>query len=104
MRVTLNMSHKVDTKRPFLNHLLHAVAVLRFHAQSIIILSETTRNRTMGDDRHRRCGRQGEREDDALRQILDNRYYEGLRGEVLCMGVVHDKKRCALAHETITNK
>ncbi|MCL2126505.1 MAG: ATP-binding protein [Oscillospiraceae bacterium] len=41
--------------------------------------------------------------DDALRQILDNRYYEGLRGEVLCMGVAHDKKRCALAHETITN-
>ena len=39
---------------------------------------------------------------EALRQILDNRYYEGLCGEVLCMGVAHDKKRCSLAHETIT--
>ena len=40
--------------------------------------------------------------DEALEQILDNRYYEGLQGEVLCMGVAHDKKRCALAHKTIT--
>ena len=39
--------------------------------------------------------------DEALRQILDNRYHDGLRGEVLCMGVAHDKKRCTLAHETI---
>ena len=41
--------------------------------------------------------------DEALSQILENRYYEGLRGEVLCMGVAHDKKRCAVAHMTITN-
>jgi len=41
--------------------------------------------------------------DEALRQIIDNRYYEGLRGEVLCMGVAHDKKRCALEHKTINS-
>ena len=38
---------------------------------------------------------------EALAQILENRYYEGLRGEVLCLGVAHDKKRCALVHETV---
>ena len=41
--------------------------------------------------------------DKALRQIIDNGYYEGLRGEVLCMGVAHDKKRCTLVHKTIMN-
>ena len=38
---------------------------------------------------------------EALQQILDNRYYESLRGEVVCMGVAHDKKKCALAHKTV---
>ena len=41
--------------------------------------------------------------DEALRQILDNRYYSGLSGEVLCIGLAHDKKRCAIAHETVAN-
>ena len=43
-----------------------------------------------------------ELKDEALRQILDNRYYSGLQGEVLCIGLAHDKKRCAMAHETVT--
>ena len=38
-----------------------------------------------------------------LRQIVDNRYYEGLHGEVLCIGIAHDKKNCVLAHKTILN-
>ena len=42
--------------------------------------------------------------EEALQQILDNRYYEWLSGEVLCMGVAHDKKRCALAHATISSR
>ena len=30
--------------------------------------------------------------EEALRQILDNRYYSGFSGEVLCIGLAHDKK------------
>ena len=39
---------------------------------------------------------------EALRQILVNKYYSGLKGEVLCLGISHDKKKCGLAHEIIT--
>ena len=39
--------------------------------------------------------------EDALKQIFDNRYYTGLSGEILCVGVAHDKKRCAIAHKVI---
>lgn len=39
--------------------------------------------------------------EDALRQILDNRYYVGLSGEVLCVGIAHDKKRCEIAYKVI---
>lgn len=39
--------------------------------------------------------------EDALQQILDLKYYTGLSGEVLCVGVAHDKKRCSMAYKTI---
>lgn len=39
--------------------------------------------------------------DEALQQILDKQYYTGLSGEVLCVGVAHDKKRCDLSHKVI---
>lgn len=39
--------------------------------------------------------------EEALEQILDNHYYAGLSGEVLCVGVAHDKKRCNLAYKVI---
>lgn len=39
--------------------------------------------------------------EDALQQILDNQYYTGLSGEVLCVGVAHDKKRCDIAHQIV---
>jgi hypothetical protein len=39
--------------------------------------------------------------DEALAQILKQRYYAGLEGEVLCIGVAHDKKKCAMAVETV---
>jgi hypothetical protein len=35
--------------------------------------------------------------DEALRQIEDNRYYAGLQGKVLCVGIAHYKKRCEVA-------
>ncbi|MCL1810425.1 MAG: ATP-binding protein [Clostridiales bacterium] len=37
--------------------------------------------------------------DAALAQIMENRYYAGLSGECLCIGIAHDKKRCAAAHQ-----
>ena len=40
---------------------------------------------------------------DALQQILDNEYYAGLQGSILCAGIAHDKKKCAIAHKTITH-
>lgn len=40
----------------------------------------------------------------ALKQILDNKYYAGLTGRVLCIGLAHNKKRCAVAYETILVK
>lgn len=39
--------------------------------------------------------------EEALRQILDNQYYTGLTGEVLCIGLAHDKKRCGLAYKML---
>lgn len=39
--------------------------------------------------------------EDALQQILDNRYYAGMSGEVLCVGLAHDKKRCGLAYKIL---
>ena len=39
--------------------------------------------------------------EEALAQIMDNRYYAGLSGECLCVGIAHDKKRCATAQRTV---
>ena len=41
--------------------------------------------------------------EEALRQILDNQYYSSLHGEILCVGIAHDKKKCSISHETIAN-
>jgi len=30
---------------------------------------------------------------------MENKYYAGLVGEVLCVGIAHDKKKCELVHE-----
>jgi len=38
----------------------------------------------------------------ALAQIHEKKYYASLSGEVLCIGIAHNKKACQLAHETIT--
>ena len=37
--------------------------------------------------------------EEALQQIIDNQYYTGLSGEVLCVGLTHDKKRCSMVHK-----
>lgn len=39
--------------------------------------------------------------EDALNQILENQYYSGLSGEVLCVGIAHDKKRCDIVYKVI---
>ena len=41
--------------------------------------------------------------EEALRQILDNQYYSSLHGEILCIGIAHDKKKCSIAHKTLMN-
>lgn len=49
--------------------------------------------------------KQGENIDElketALKQILDQKYYMGLKGEVICVGLAHDKKRCSMAHKML---
>ena len=44
-----------------------------------------------------------ELKEEALLQILDNKYYSDLHGDILCIGIAHDKKRCSLAHATVSN-
>lgn len=39
--------------------------------------------------------------EEALQQIIDNQYYTGLSGEVLCVGLAHDKKRCSFAYKVV---
>lgn len=39
--------------------------------------------------------------EEALQQILDNQYYTGMAGAVLCVGLAHDKKRCGLAYKVL---
>ena len=36
-----------------------------------------------------------------LSQIINQRYYDGLRGEVLCIGIAHNKKECGVSHEIV---
>jgi len=38
---------------------------------------------------------------EALQQILDNRYYAGLEGDVICIGLAHDKKRCSMVYKVL---
>jgi len=38
---------------------------------------------------------------DALDQIQEKKYYSGLKGDVLCIGIAHDKKKCELVHRMI---
>lgn len=39
--------------------------------------------------------------EEALEQIIQNQYYAGLKGEVICIGLAHDKKRCSMVHKTL---
>lgn len=41
---------------------------------------------------------------EALQQILDNKYYTGLQGEVICVGLAHDKKRCGMVYKILENR
>ena len=38
---------------------------------------------------------------EAINQIINNEYYTGLHGEILCIGIAHDKKRCAVECRSI---
>ncbi len=39
--------------------------------------------------------------EEALEQILAQKYYAGLKGEVICIGLAHDKKHCQLVHKIV---
>lgn len=39
--------------------------------------------------------------EEALGQIIKKKYYAGLEGEVLCIGLAHDKKRCAVSCQVL---
>lgn len=43
----------------------------------------------------------GRLKEEDLQQIIDNQYYTGLKGEVICVGLAHDKKRCSMAYKTL---
>jgi hypothetical protein len=43
----------------------------------------------------------GKLKEEALEQIVANEYHAGLAGEVLCIGIAHDIKKCELAHRTL---
>ena len=38
---------------------------------------------------------------EALCQILEQHYYAGLEGEVICVGLAHDKKRCEIEYKVL---
>lgn len=40
--------------------------------------------------------------EEALKQITTQKYYAGLKGEVICIGLAHDKKRCEMAYQAIS--
>jgi len=39
--------------------------------------------------------------EEALTQIMEKEYYTGLKGDVLCIGLAHDVKKCELAHKLV---
>ncbi len=39
--------------------------------------------------------------EEALNQILQQKYCAGLKGEVICVGLAHDKKRCQMAYKEL---
>jgi len=43
----------------------------------------------------------GRLKNEALEQIIAQKYYTGLKGEVLCLGVAHDKKQCEIVWRAI---
>lgn len=49
--------------------------------------------------------KQGEQLDqlkaEALDQILKEKYYIGLSGETICVGLAHNKKRCSMSYRVL---
>jgi hypothetical protein len=39
----------------------------------------------------------------ALKQIIDNKYYAPLTGEILCLGVAHNAKICQIVYEIVNS-
>lgn len=45
-----------------------------------------------------------ELKEQALRQIMEQKYYAGLEGEVLCIGLAHDKKQCSATYKILAGR
>lgn len=39
--------------------------------------------------------------EEALEQIFEQKYYSGLKGEIICIGLAHDKKRCQMVYKML---
>ena len=39
--------------------------------------------------------------EEALQQILEQKYYIGLSGEIICVGLAHNKKKCSMSYKTL---
>jgi len=39
--------------------------------------------------------------EEALSQIEEKKYYAGLKGKVLCIGLAHNVKRCEMVHKVV---
>ena len=45
----------------------------------------------------------GQLKHQALKQILEKKYYAGLEGKVLLVGIAHNQKKCELAYQEVQN-
>ena len=71
------------------------------HGRSDIILESRDASRSHIVIEFKQGKRVEKLKDEALGQIHEKKYYAGLSGDVLCIGIAHNKKVCLLKHELI---
>ena len=71
------------------------------HGRSDIILESRDTSRSHIIIEFKQGKNVTELKDEALAQIHEKNYYAGLVGDILCLGIAHDKKVCQLTHELI---
>ena len=71
------------------------------HGRSDIILESKDASRSHIVIEFKQGTKVEELKDKALAQIHEKKYYAGLAGDILCIGIAHNKKVCQLTHELI---